>query len=115
MGYVYRILNRPRFARAPDTRRVWLRPGEPILIGPRLTLTFYLDRAYLGLVQQPRLVFQGGARVVMATPQAGDWVNVEAWAGLHVVPIALEQDMTGRVRRLRVQFIRTRADVRWAS
>jgi hypothetical protein len=115
MGYVYRILNHPHDAPAEDQRRVWLEAGQWISLGPGLRLTYYVDLYLFRRVFRPRLVLVAGEQLVEMRPVRHDWMDMRAWAPLHMVPIALEEDDAGRPRRIRIQFVRTTPALEWAA
>ncbi len=88
-------------------RRLWVNAGYPMVIGPQLLMRIDVDT--IDGRQQPQAVIEG-PRVRHTLPiTSGTSLNLEAWAGLHVIPRASVNN-----RRFFLEFVATRRGVRFA-
>lgn len=112
MGHVVQVLNAGMTERGFGRRRVWVEPGRPVIIGPRLVLDMQIDRLEETLM--PRARVRGPGAQFDAPLPAACWLDLSAWAGMMAVPRAMEINGAGRCSRLLMEFVAVREGVRFA-
>lgn len=104
MGRLYEILGTGK--RTERTRRLWLWPGETMILTPRMAVCVSVDRdidaegrgEWIPVIEFAGLPGRWQGRV----PPSG-MVQAVDWAGLYLTPLALEYD-GGRPRRMLVEL-----------
>ncbi len=98
------VPNRPR-------RRLWAEIGQPMIIGPKLTLTIITqvqdgERGLISIIRGP------GVHHELPLP-AAHWLDLTGYAGLFAIPRAAELSPAGRFRRVFIEFVAVRDGVKF--
>lgn len=115
---LFTILNtRSTPAEGLSRRRIWVRPGTPIILGAGLVMWLYVDRieAPEGARYAPRVVIDGSGTLFCAYLDETSSVDLEGWAGMQLIPRALQCAPASRQPfRLLMEFVAMRQSIRWA-
>jgi len=116
MGTVYQIIAPRSGSKGFGRRRVWVEPGRPLLIGPKLTATLFVDRidGQLTTVRMPRLSVRGPGAAFDSDLPPECWVDLDKWAGLMGCVRAVHLSADGRPLRYLFEFVAVRSGVRFA-
>lgn len=116
MGQVVEIISPRNGHKGFGRRRVWVDLGRPLIIGPKLTATLFVDRinGQRLTVRMPRLAVRGPGAVFDADIPPECWVDLDRWAGLMGCVRAVELSSTGLPLRYLVEFVAVRQGVKFA-
>lgn len=109
MAVIFNLLNAVPASDLPGyhRRRLWVQVGYPMVIGPRLLMRIEVDQ--VDGRPQPYVVIEGpGVRHTLPIA-TGTALNLEAWAGLRVIPRAAVAN-----RRYLLEFVAVRRGVKFA-
>ena len=113
MAEIYQLLNTGMHGGLYKRCRQWLMPGQAILIGRRLTLTVEVDRDEDAFI--PRAVIQGPNVHFEAAMPPAHYLELSSWAGMMLLPRALELSESGRPSRVYLEFVALRDGVLFTS
>lgn len=112
MGTIIQILNAGMQHPPQRRRRLWVEIGVGLVVGSRLVAHVHVDRQGDELV--PAIRLQAPQFDETFIVPAACYLDMTAWSGMLAIPRALECDPPWRPRRVLMEFVAVRDDVRWA-
>ncbi len=112
MDRFYQLLNAGMVSAPEKHRRIWIEPGVPVVLGPRLAMTIFFDCHDYRYIQRA-VIDTPDKSLDYELPEA-TWVDLSAYCGLMAIPRAVELVQPGKPKRILMEFAATREDVQWA-